>query len=74
MAVDRGASIKFRAFSAKNLQPVSPGPMAQGGVPGRASRLGCETIAFRAFGAETQASPKLPQFIERSPQSIEAFR
>ncbi len=25
--------------------------MAQGGVPSRASRLGCETITFRAFGA-----------------------
>src|SRR5688572_25174124 len=25
--------------------------MAQGGVPSRASRLGCETFAFRAFGA-----------------------
>jgi hypothetical protein len=26
--------------------------MAQGGVPSRASRLACETITFRAFGAE----------------------
>jgi len=26
-----------------------PGPLAQGGVPSRASRLGCETITFRAL-------------------------
>jgi len=26
-----------------------PGPLAQGGVPSGASRLGCETITFRAL-------------------------
>jgi hypothetical protein len=41
----------FRAFSAGDLQLLVPGPMAQGGVPSRASRLGCETVTFRAFGA-----------------------
>jgi hypothetical protein len=45
----------FRAFSATKLQLVPPGPMAQGGVPSRAARLGCETITFRAVGAETQS-------------------
>jgi hypothetical protein len=36
-------SISFRAFSAWELQPVLPGPMAQ-------------AFTFRAFGAETRES------------------
>jgi len=44
-------NLTFRAFSASTKFCAWPGPLAQGGVPNRASRLGCETITFRAFGA-----------------------
>jgi hypothetical protein len=60
------SSLSFRAFSARNLNWIAPGPMAQGGVPSRASRLGCETVTFRAFGAENpEFSHSLLSVVER---------
>jgi hypothetical protein len=48
----KGRHIPFLQRSIE-LATTQPGALPQGGVPSRASRLGCETFAFRAFGAQS---------------------